>query len=160
MGFEDLKADLESHPIQGFDHYNNVIDLPLISHIMENLYVGGCVNGVDLGDTFGTVVSMYKWERYKGLHDLYEFTMYDSHEVDTDTLDKAVDAAVNSLEAGKATLVHCQAGINRSNLVAARVITKMYGVDHFYAVNLLREKRGQVVLSNPTFNQYLLSLDK
>lgn len=160
MDFTKLKADLHSYAIHGYDHYNNVIDLPLISHIVDNLYVGGCVDGIDLEDSFDTVVSMYKWERYKGTHDLYEYTMYDNGDIDAETVDKAVADAVHSLHEGKRVLIHCQAGINRSNLVATRTLVKVYGITHRDAIDTLRMQRGQVVLSNPTFARYLRDLDQ
>lgn len=161
MRFEDLSADLDSHPIEGWLHTGERLSVPLISHIVDNLYVGGCVNGVDLDDYFTRIVSLYKWERYSyntAKTELYEFTMYDSDGVDVETVELAVDAAVVALNEGGNVLIHCQAGINRSNLVAARALMKVKGITADAAIALLRAGRSQLVLANRTFENYLRSL--
>lgn len=134
-------------------------DAELISHAEGDLWQGGCQNGVYLGDEFGTVVSLYPWERYAVADgvDLYEFQMYDSEEgVDFDDLVKASDAVLAGLKKGK-TLVHCQAGLNRSGLVAAFTLMRMgwYAQD---AIDHLRRKRSGFVLCNDTFVSQLHNL--
>lgn len=159
MNFDDLQADLVNHPIEGYLHTGERLSVPLISHIVGNLYVGGCVNGVNLGNSFDRIVSLYKWERYDYDSDeceLYEYTMYDAPgEVDTETVNKAADKALETIAIGGDVLVHCQAGINRSNLVAATVLIKM-GYAPSEAVALLREKRSHLVLANKSFERHLL----
>lgn len=53
------------------------------------------------------------------------------------------------------TLVHCAAGINRSALILALslIIDGMKPAD---AIALLREKRGDIILYNKTFENWLL----
>lgn len=163
MNFEDLKADLVNHSIEGYLHTGERLSVPLISHIVEGLYVGGCVNGVDLGSTFDRIVSLYKWERYAydfTKTELYEFTMYDSSgEVDGTTVELAANAALDALERGDKVLVHCQAGINRSNLVAAVVLMRLLDISANDAITMLREGRSHLVLANKTFENYLRALD-
>lgn len=163
MSGHEIVADWESHHIEGYavaarekgeDGYFNA---PLISHIEGNLYVGGCINGVALPDDFAHVVSLYKWERYDigpGT-ERTEVTMYDSGDVpDAEQIDALADIVVAGLRDGK-TLVHCQAGLNRSNLIAASALIKM-GRTPQEAIDLLREKRSPVVLCNQAFERWLL----
>lgn len=135
-------------------------DAPLISHIEGNLYVGGCQNGYSLGDDFKTVVSLFIWEKYDIGDDVIrtEFTMYDSPAgADFGDIEQAADLVEEGLARGK-TLVHCQAGINRSNLVAARVLMRQ-GKTVDEAIALLREKRSPFVLSNQTFVNQLRQIE-
>ena len=163
---EGIAADWQSHHIEGYaraameagaDGYFNA---PLISHIEGNLYVGGCIGGVRLDDDFAHVISLYKWEQYElGPNtSRTEVTMYDSGDVpDAAQIDKLADLVVSGLRDGK-TLVHCQAGLNRSNLIAATALIKM-GRTPREAIDLLREKRSPVVLCNRAFEGWLLTLD-
>ena len=109
--FEDLAADLESQPITGWLHTGEHISIPLISHITDNLYVGGHSAEADLGDFFTHVFSFYVFEDpYKTAESVYHegFHMYDSPGYpDLDTLDDAVPKIVAALEAGGNVLVHC-----------------------------------------------------
>lgn len=134
-------------------------DAPLISHITGNLYVGGCNPAHDLGNEFQTVVSLYPWEQYP-IGDAVlrvEVKMYDGPSgVDEDDLFRASEATLYGLRTGK-TLVHCQAGINRSNLVAAYTLMRQ-GYSANRAIDLLREKRHPLVLSNQHFVEQLLGL--
>jgi protein-tyrosine phosphatase len=112
-----------------------------------------------LDDDFVRVVSLYQWEQYElgGNTDRIEFEMYDSHDgVDWDDLDKASDLVLEGLEKGK-TLVHCQAGLNRSGLVAAVTLMKQ-GKTAQEAIDLLRKTRSPLVLCNQTFVKQLHEL--
>lgn len=159
MIFEQLEADLTGHPITGYTHTGEYISLPLISHIEDNLYVGGCKNNVDLGDYFTHVFSMYKWEKYRVGTGTRVFTveMYDSNdEPDAAQVDEIADRVLQALDAGGNVLVHCQAGINRSNLITVAALMKR-GRSAQEAIDLLRERRGQIVLANKTFERHLLN---
>lgn len=162
MDFESMKADLESQPIQGYLRDGRRIDIPLISHITDNLYVGGHSRRADLGDFFSHVFSLYIWEpKYKTgeltKHDAIE--MLDSASEDTSLVDRFIPAIVEALNEGGNVLVHCQAGINRSNLTAALVLREWKGLTSREAIDMLREKRSPLVLANRGFEDYLLSLD-
>lgn len=160
-------ADWQGHHIEGYavaaieagkdGHFS----APLISHIQDNLYVGGCINGVRLDDDFQTVVSLYKWERYNlgPQTERHEVTMYDAGEVpDVDQLHELAGIVSDALDRGGKVLVHCQAGLNRSNLVTALALIKR-GSSPADAIALLREKRSPVVLCNRAFESWLLGLD-
>jgi len=136
-------------------------DTKLVSPVVGNLWQGGCKQDVYLGSDFATVVSLYPWERYAlddGV-DLYEFEMYDSSEgVEFVHLFKASEAVLKGLAKGK-TLVHCQAGLNRSGLVAAFTLMRL-GYSSADAINLLRESRSSFVLCNRAFVKQLGTLDR
>lgn len=53
------------------------------------------------------------------------------------------------------TLVHCQAGLNRSGLVAALALI-LDGMLPAAAIDLLRQHRSPAVLCNPAFERWLL----
>lgn len=160
-------ADWQNHHIEGYaraameagddGHFN----APLISHIEDNLYVGGCINGVRLDDDFQTVVSLYKWERYELGPDTerIEVEMYDAGEIpDVDQLHELAQIVSDALDRGGKVLVHCQAGLNRSNLVTALALIKR-GRTAAEAMALLREKRSPVVLCNRAFSRWLVTQD-
>lgn len=160
MNFEDLSTDLINHPITGYVPDGRYANLPLISHIEGNLYVGGCIDGVDLGDFFSHVFSMYKWGSYKVSEStkVHTVTMYDSHNVNAGKVNAIAEAVVVALAEGGNVLVHCQAGINRSNLIAGLVLMKV-GLTSDEAITLLRQQRGEIVLANQAFESFLRNLD-
>lgn len=163
MDFETLEADLVSQPITGYlASDGRRIHLPLISHITDNLYVGGHDDSVDLGDFFSHIFSLYIWgDKYKAAETTKHarVRMLDSATEDTSLVDEVVPRIVEALEAGGNVLVHCQAGINRSNLTAALVLRQWKGLTSAEAIAMLRERRGPIVLANPGFERHLLSLD-
>lgn len=142
-----------THAPPGMDPHLNV---PLISHVEGALYQGGCMDGVRLPDAFDFVVSLYPWEKYALGPDTVrvEYQMYDSLDQTFEAVDEAAFQIADHLEAGEIVLVHCQAGLNRSGLVAGRVLT-LRGYTGEEAINILREKRDPLVLCNPTFERHL-----
>lgn len=170
MDFETLSADLVGEPITGYLPDGRHINIPLISHVTDNLYVGGCLNGVELDDFFTHVFSLYKWETYDVSESTSHrvFTMYDSPrgvevmDLDENPMDisEVAEEVVTALEAGGNVLVHCQAGINRSNLTAALALMAWKDMSATDAIALLREKRSPLVLANKSFERYLLAVDE
>lgn len=160
-----IQADWQNHHIEGYARAaieagkDGRFSAPLISHIEENLYVGGCIDGVRLDDDWQTVVSLYRWERYAlgpGT-ERAEVEMYDAGEVPDETqLHELADAVNSALDRGGKVLVHCQAGLNRSNLVTALALVKR-GRTPADAIALLRERRS-LVLCNVAFERWLLAL--
>lgn len=163
MNFDEIKATLDSEPIEGYLHTGEYVSIPLISHIVDNLYVGGHSELADLGDFFTDVFSLYVWGTQYATHEdtrHHSLEIYDSpgaHE--GKDVEGFVDKVVEALEAGGNVLVHCQAGINRSNLTAALALRKWKGLNAVEAIELLRSKRSNAVLANRSFENYLLGLD-
>lgn len=158
MNFENLQTDLISHPITGYLHTGERLYVDLISHIQDNLYVGGCINGIELGDFFGHIFSMYAWERYSFSDDtkFHEVVMYDNGVVDVEAVNKYSKLIVDALDTGENVLVHCQAGINRSNLLSGAALVRM-GHTPEDAIALLRNGRSNLVLANGVFEEFLLN---
>lgn len=163
--FDEL---LDTIPVQPFRGYYvnkqggsaSIDDLTLISHIEDNLYVGGCMDGIDLGDFFSHVFSMYKWEAYTvGPHTkVHTVTMYDAHgAADPAEIEDLAQRVSDALDKGGNVLVHCQAGINRSNLVAAAALVKR-GRTPEEAIGLLRNRRHRHVLANRSFEDHIKGL--
>lgn len=132
-------------------------DMPYISPIGGNLYVGGCREGLVLPPLFRHVVSLYPWERYRVDHELESFTEVRAYDADVAPLVDRLGPLVSWTEACLAegpTLVHCQAGLNRSNLLAALVLIRG-GMSADRAIGALRKRRSPAVLCNPSFEAYL-----
>ena len=158
MGLGDLRADLESHHIEGFAvHGDTPFSMPLVSHIVGNLWTGGCRDGVVLPDEFRYVVSLYPWERYELAPgtERVEVAMYDAAD-DLGDGEQLYELAelVNDWRAQARTLVHCQAGLNRSSLVAGLALV-VDGMPPEEAIELLRERRSPAVLCNHAFERWL-----
>ena len=137
-------------------HGNTRFDVPYISEIAPNLWQGGCEDGLILPDFISHIVSLYPWEQYRILHDMrsrVEVQMYDS----TDQGFAQVDALAQWVNVCRQTgpvLVHCQAGLNRSSLVAARALI-LEGSTPDDAIGMIRRKRSAACLCNPAFEAWL-----
>ena len=79
--------------------------------------------------------------------------MYDSLDQAYGQVD-AIAAWVNAGRRSAPTLVHCQAGLNRSSLVAARALM-LEGRSADEAITLIREQRSPACLCNPAFERWL-----
>lgn len=158
----DVRVDPREQRMVGVARHGNVpFDVPYISEIAENLWQGGCANGLVLPDEIVHVVSLYPWESYSYRHELHsrlEVVMYDSDDQGYELVN-ALAAWVNACRQDGPTLVHCQAGLNRSSLVAGRALM-LSGLSGREAVALLREKRSPACLCNRSFESYLLTLDQ
>lgn len=154
----DLTTDLTSHHIEGIAREGNVpFSVPLISHVIGNLWTGGCLNGVALPDDFAYVVSLYPWERYTIGPDTerFEFELYDTADVPHPEQLRLIAETINTLRRHGPTLAHCQAGLNRSALVAGLALV-LDGMPPEEAIALLRSRRCDAVLCNATFETWLL----
>lgn len=145
-------------------HGNTPFDVPYISHIVFNLWTGGCADDLMLPTRFKHIISLYPWERYRIKHKIisesYNY-MYDSddpEDMNTTALKRISDFAYACMMDGP-TLVHCQAGLNRSALIGALVLMRR-GRTAQKAIALLREQRSPAVLCNPLFERWLLDLDE
>ena len=134
-------------------------DVPFISEIGDNLWLGGCEDGLVLPEFVGHLISLYPWERYTVRHELdsrLEVRMYDQTTQAMDQVD-AIAGWVNTCRLTAPTLVHCLAGLNRSSLVAARALV-LGGMTADAAIALIREKRSPACLCNPAFERWLREL--
>ena len=139
-------------------HKNMYFDVTFISHIHENLYQGGCQTGLVLPTNIEHLISLYPWESYTIHHEMKSRSyhwLYDSDEKPSTLVDGIGEWVSRCMEDGP-TLLHCQAGINRSSLVAVLAL-KHFGYTAEQAIKLLREKRSPAVLCNPSFERYLLA---
>jgi len=138
---------------------NKSFDVPFMSHIEGNLYQGGCQNGLILPLYVKHVISLYKWEQYTIKSDLKSYMvveMFDSQDQGFEQVEAIADWVALCMKDGP-TLVHCQAGLNRSSLIAARAMMKL-GKTADEAISLLRSRRSDACLANESFERYLRSL--
>jgi protein-tyrosine phosphatase len=135
-------------------------DVPLISEIGRNLWQGGCEQGLLLPTFIKHLVSVYPWERYTVKHELDSVLVVRMYDSEDQTFDQIEELArwVNLCRATGAVLVHCQAGLNRSSLVAARALM-LDGETADEAIRTVREKRSPACLCNRAFEAYLRGLD-
>lgn len=155
----DIEFDPERQWMQGKAiHGNMPFSAPFISKIADNLYMGGCRRGLLLPYHIRHVISLYPWESYRlhaSVDTFHETLMYDAAaKPDTDEV-HSLAILVNECRESGPTLVHCQAGLNRSGLISAIALV-LDGMAPADAIALLREKRSPAVLCNPTFEQFVL----
>lgn len=143
-------------------HGHTPFDVPFISEIAHNLWQGGCANGLVLPRNIVHVISLYPWEKYTlhdGVRGEHYIEMYDSEDQGLGQVDE-IAQTVNICRADGPTLVHCQAGLNRSSLIAARALWRDTDLDFNTGaeiVALLREKRSPACLCNPAFETEVMS---
>lgn len=145
-------------------HGNTPFDVPFISKLADNLYQGGCKDGLILPDYIDVVVSLYPWEKYTIRREdviRHEYRMYDSttepfHAGEVFGLAKLVD---DYRKQGKNVLVHCQAGLNRSSLIAGIALLMNGDVKTGEeAIEMIRNNRSPACLCNPAFEAHLREL--
>jgi protein-tyrosine phosphatase len=175
MSYADpTRIDIETNPLtrrmQGVAaHGYTPFDVPFISEVFPNLYQGGCEIGMVLPRNIKHLVSLYPWERYTAEHEMLSETyvqMYDSEGQGYEQVD-ALASWINLCRKTGPVLVHCQAGLNRSSLVAARAIflseeNEVPDNEHYVGngdeiVAYLREKRSPAALCNPAFAKQVRS---
>lgn len=155
----DISFDPRARRMEGVAvHGNTPFSVPFVSQIDDTLWTGGCTDGLVLPEEIAHLVSLYPWEAYTVQHEIrsvLSVRMYDSLD---QALDQVVHIAgwVNACRADGPTLVHCQAGLNRSGLVAATALI-LAGAAPADAIALLRERRSPAVLCNTSFEQWLLA---
>ena len=105
-------------------HGRMAFDVPFISEIAHNLWQGGCEDGLILPDFIQHLVSLYPWESHKIRHDLDSVLLVRMYDSEDQTFEQTEELArwVNLCRTTGPVLVHCQAGLNRSSLVAARAL--------------------------------------
>lgn len=157
----DELTDFTSQHIEGIAREGNKqFSVPLVTQVDENLWQGGCKNGVKLPSFFKHVISLYPWERFSIAHPLDSFLevrLYDSGDMPDIAQLYSVAEWINVCRKHGKTLVHCQAGLNRSGLVTALALF-LGGMKPVAAIALLRHSRCPAVLCNPVFKKWLLEL--
>ncbi len=162
---DPTRIDLRDNPLeermQGTTWHGNMdFDVPYISKVAPNLYQGGCRTGLKLPTSISHVVSLYPWERYKTHRDVRSelyVEMYDSEEQGFAQVDDIAQWINKCRKTGR-VLVHCQAGLNRSSLVAARAL--FLGGEHGTGADIvthLRESRSPACLCNKAFENEVRS---
>lgn len=155
---ENELADLTTHHIEGIARMGNKpFKVSLFSQIDGNLWSGGCPVG-EAPAHFDYVISLYPWGKYKvHTHQVYTVaTLFDGEDIpDAGKLAVLADH-VNACRAKGPTLVHCQAGLNRSALVTSLALVHG-GMEPEEAIALMREKRCDAVLCNEHFEGWLRS---
>lgn len=136
--------------------------LPLYSQVGHNLWMGSTPAHDPKIEykQFSHIVNLFPVVPYVLLDHQWMISrrMYDALELpDVNVLDDLNDA-VNQFRAAGPTLVHCQAGLNRSGLVVAYRLIRD-GMAPKDAIETLRRHRSPDVLCNPVFEAWLLSLD-
>lgn len=156
------KADFESHRIEGFaDASGERFSVPLISHIEGTLWMGGKPEG-EMAKAFDYVVNLYGVVDYK-LREGQTFVLHVMHDSASQALEReqmlTLAQTIKRFMANGRTLVHCQAGLNRSGLLVALTLM-LHGMPAREAIALLREKRCAQVLCNSHFAHWLQMEDR
>lgn len=131
------------------------IELPLFSRVGHNIWMGGCPVDSIPGDT-QFIVSLYPWAEYtvpEGIT-ITRAWLHDTHEVPDVRLTIALARWVSAVRQIGSTVVHCQAGLNRSGLICALAMM-VDGADADTAIAALRAARHDMVLCNTTFERWL-----
>jgi len=135
-------------------------DVPFMTKIADNLWQGGCTDGLILPSHINFIVSLYPWERYTINHkvrgELY-IRMYDDPNQATDQIED-IAAQVNKWRQKGQVLVHCQAGLNRSGLVVGKALM-LEGRTASEAINMIRKERSPACLCNAAFEKHLRSIE-
>ena len=163
----DLQIDWSDplhHRISGtVNHSGNWFDAPYMQEIDDvfgdgvSLWVGGGDKSFILPDHILHYFCMSPWHHYQIDHDIdtqVVMRLHDSRSQETGDKILAVAAMVVECAKEGPTFVHCQAGLNRSNLVVATAMV-LYGWDADEAIAYLREQRRDQVLCNPAFVDFV-----
>lgn len=156
--WNDIDFDPQTQRMSGIAYHGNTpFDVPFISQIDGNLWQGGCQQGLVLPTFIKHVVSLYPWESYTAHHNLdskTEVRLYDATEIPDPEQLEALAKWINLCRKHAPTLVHCQAGLNRSGLLAGLAMV-LDGEKPQDAICKLRETRSPAVLCNATFADWL-----
>lgn len=129
--------------------------------IVANLWMGASPVYTGGAPEFRFIINLYPWEPYP-LEDHQVVTsakLLDGPMVPDEKLLFALADHVNTVRQIGMTLVHCQAGMNRSGLIVALALIRS-GMKPGAAVKLIRERRDPDALFNMAFVSWLLSLDQ
>ena len=162
MSYDPTEIDINFDPLRqrmsGVAYHGNTpFDVPYISQISDNLWQGGCEDGLVLPRNIKHIVSLYPWQRYTINHEMDSelyFKMYDSLDQAFDQVERIADWINLCRETGD-VLVHCQAGLNRSSLLASVALIRAGETDGPGAVELVRQQRSPACLCNSSFESFV-----
>ncbi len=158
---QELQADLDPHHIEGIAREGHTpFGCPLITKVDDTLWQGGCEDGVNLRGVFKHIISLYPWERFNPgaeLDSFVEVRLFDGPTVPDPRQLWALARYINFCRSKGRTLVHCQAGLNRSGLLTALALIDE-GVFPPDAIATLRARRSPAVLCNRKFADWLMAL--
>lgn len=140
----------------------------LYSEILPNLYISGTSDedvvlrgksnlALSQASPFDSVVCLYGHANPLGYYVREQRFGIADAELDEDSKPELRDLATwlhSEWKAGKRVAAKCQAGWNRSGLIAALVLLKE-GFSAGDAISLIREKRSKYALSNPYFVNFI-----
>lgn len=137
-------------------HGNMPFDVPLQTHVMGRLWMGGSGDhNPRLPSNFVHVINLYPWGGYRSRPGILTFTMvkmYDSLDQSFNLVQGLVDwIDTLLLEDNGDVLVHCQIGLNRSSLIVGEYLKKHEDMDGQDIIDMLRMARSPAVLCNPAF---------
>ena len=138
-------------------HGDMDFDAPYMTEVADNLWQGGCAEGLVLPAFIDHVLSLFPWEAYEVRHHLTSFRevrMYDDADQALEETVPELATWVNRCRQTGPTLVHCQAGLNRSGVVVAYALM-LDGMSAAEAIARIRERRSPAVLCNPQFERWL-----
>ena len=157
----EFGPEFDQHRISGtaiMDRQGRYFNVPLVTHVEGYLYQGGVWPGVRLPDKFDVVYNLYGLSYELGPRTIeHKHILHDSSSQGFDLIDEIAMHVANDARVGP-TLVHCQAGLNRSGLVAARALMLLNGDSADTAINKVR-RRSPVCLCNESFCNWLRGLD-
>lgn len=161
-------ADFSSHHIEGYTAIGNKrIDCPLFTQLTPFLWMGGSPDtpypNPPVFPPVEAILNLYKWATYDlpesvSPEDYRVETVYDSTDQDLKDAWQYAAWAYGRVKRGVPTLIHCQAGLNRSGLITGMVLMLM-GWTADEAITEMRTMRSDAVLVNPHFESFLRDID-
>jgi hypothetical protein len=132
--------------------------------IISGLWQGGCRDAGGITGEWDAVVclvhdGMCAWCPTAPPHEHCYLPMGDGPASDLPPrrqLEAAADFAAYHAKRGDRTLVHCEAGLNRSGLIVALALVRGWQMEPTAAIDLCRLRRGSYVLCNREFAGWLL----
>lgn len=149
--------------ITGYAYHGGYFNMPIFTEMDTNLWTGGTPAGrPSLTKHFDKVLCLYPWEPYpvSDTVEKVDVELYDALDQALEQIEPLADLVNQWRDEGKRVLVHCQAGLNRSSLVAALAIMKKSGKPGYQVINEMRQKRSSEVLCNDAFQEFLLNWGK
>ena len=151
----------------------------LWTEVAPGLFVGGTADddhmgiarecstlgrGLSIGDAeigpedFDAVVTMYAWARPVdwGVEELRWGIMDGHQDLPIEEMQETVAWAHRRWKKGKRVLIRCQAGLNRSSLIAALVLVRD-GMTPHDAILKIRRTRSEQALFNTAFTRFIVA---